>query len=107
MIVMKAAQEKVLAVLQSVAGIVERRHALPILSHYAIRDSGSIDEPGEIAAPVLVHAPKLAGHDLLAMCKSPLRPRFVCGKRGNRRRRSGASCWRLVGDGSTRKRVSA
>ena len=32
MIVLKATQDKVLAVLQSVAGIVERRHTLPILA---------------------------------------------------------------------------
>ena len=40
MIVLKATQEKVLAALQSVAGIVERRHTLPILANVLIRKSG-------------------------------------------------------------------
>ena len=37
MIVLKATQEKVLSVLQSVAGIVERRHTLPILANVLLR----------------------------------------------------------------------
>ncbi|GAC1526444.1 MAG: DNA polymerase III subunit beta [Ramlibacter sp.] len=37
MIVLKAPQEKVLSVLQSVAGIVERRHTLPILANVLVR----------------------------------------------------------------------
>ncbi|MFM2275797.1 MAG: hypothetical protein RL211_1669 [Pseudomonadota bacterium] len=41
MIVLKATQDKVLSVLQSVAGIVERRHTLPILANVLIRKSGS------------------------------------------------------------------
>ena len=41
MIVLKAAQEKVLAALQSVAGIVERRHTLPILANVLLKKSGS------------------------------------------------------------------
>jgi DNA polymerase-3 subunit beta len=41
MIVLKAAQEKVLAALQSVAGIVERRHTLPILANVLLRKKGS------------------------------------------------------------------
>src|SRR3990167_903519 len=40
MIVLKSAQEKVLAALQSVAGIVERRHTLPILANVLIRKHG-------------------------------------------------------------------
>ncbi|MBS0317565.1 MAG: DNA polymerase III subunit beta [Proteobacteria bacterium] len=40
MIVLKAPQEKVLAVLQAVSGIVERRHTLPILANVLIRKSG-------------------------------------------------------------------
>ena len=40
MIVLKAAQEKVLSVLQSVSGIVERRHTLPILANVLIRKTG-------------------------------------------------------------------
>jgi len=41
MIVLKATQEKVLSGLQSVAGIVERRHTLPILANVMIRKTGS------------------------------------------------------------------
>jgi DNA polymerase-3 subunit beta len=40
MIVLKATQEKVLSALQAVAGIVERRHTLPILANVLIRKSG-------------------------------------------------------------------
>jgi len=41
MIVLKATQEKILSVLQSVAGIVERRHTLPILANVLLRKSGT------------------------------------------------------------------
>jgi DNA polymerase III subunit beta len=41
MIVLKATQDKVLSVLQSVAGIVERRHTLPILANVLVRKSGA------------------------------------------------------------------
>lgn len=40
MIVLKAAQEKFLSALQSVSGIVERRHTLPILANVLIRKTG-------------------------------------------------------------------
>ncbi len=41
MIVLKSTQEQVLAALQSVAGIVERRHTLPILANVLLRKTGS------------------------------------------------------------------
>ncbi|MFG5778684.1 DNA polymerase III subunit beta [Comamonas sp. J-3] len=41
MIILKATQDKVIAVLQSVAGIVERRHTLPILANVLIRKTGN------------------------------------------------------------------
>ena len=41
MIVLKAPQEQVLSALQSVAGIVERRHTLPILANVLIRKTGT------------------------------------------------------------------
>ncbi len=41
MIVLKATQDKVLSVFQSVSGIVERRHTLPILANVMIRKTGS------------------------------------------------------------------
>ena len=44
MIVLKAAQEKVLGALQAVAGIVERRHTLPILANVLIRKTGGTIE---------------------------------------------------------------
>ena len=43
MIVLKAAQEKFLSALQAVAGIVERRHTLPILANVLIRKTGAHD----------------------------------------------------------------
>ena len=44
MIVLKAAQNKLLATLQSVAGIVERRHTMPILANVLLRKSGAMTE---------------------------------------------------------------
>src|SRR5438270_3194313 len=44
MIVLKAAQEKFLGALQAVAGIVERRHTLPILANVLVRKSGGTIE---------------------------------------------------------------
>jgi DNA polymerase-3 subunit beta len=41
MIVLKTSQDKVLSALQSVAGIVERRHTLPILANVMIRKNGA------------------------------------------------------------------
>ncbi|HEY8710148.1 MAG TPA: DNA polymerase III subunit beta [Burkholderiaceae bacterium] len=41
MIVLKTAQEKVLNALQAVAGIVERRHTLPILANVLMRKTGT------------------------------------------------------------------
>jgi DNA polymerase III subunit beta len=41
MIVLKAAQDKLLGALQSVAGIVERRHTLPILANVLLRKNGA------------------------------------------------------------------
>ena len=41
MIVLKSTQDQVLSVLQSVAGIVERRHTLPILANVMVRKTGS------------------------------------------------------------------
>jgi DNA polymerase III subunit beta len=44
MIVVKAPQERLLDTLQSVAGIVERRHTLPILANVLLRKTGSTVE---------------------------------------------------------------
>jgi len=40
MIVLMATQEKILSVLQSIAGIVERRHSLPVLANVLLRNGG-------------------------------------------------------------------
>lgn len=44
MIVLKASQERVLTVLQAVAGIVQRRHTLPILANVLLRKTGALIE---------------------------------------------------------------
>jgi DNA polymerase III subunit beta len=44
MIVLKAPQEQLLSALQSVAGIVERRHTLPVLANVLVRKSGAAIE---------------------------------------------------------------
>jgi hypothetical protein len=41
MIVLKSSQDAVLSLLQSVAGIVERRHTLPILANVLVRKTDS------------------------------------------------------------------
>lgn len=41
MIVFKSTQDKILAAMQSVAGIVERRHTLPILANVLLRKTGA------------------------------------------------------------------
>lgn len=41
MIVLKESQSKVLSVLQSVAGIVERRHTMPVLANVLLRKTGN------------------------------------------------------------------
>ena len=41
MIVLKATQDKFLGVLQSIAGIVERRHKLPILANVIVQCTGA------------------------------------------------------------------
>ena len=40
MIVLKAPQDSLLNTLQSVAGIVERRHTLPVLANVLLRKNG-------------------------------------------------------------------
>ena len=44
MIVFKTAQEKVLGCLQAVAGVVERRHTLPVLANVLLRKTGPLLE---------------------------------------------------------------
>jgi len=58
MIVLKAAQEKLLDALQSVAGIVERRHTLPILANVLLRKNGPAIEftTSDLEIQVRTHA---------------------------------------------------
>jgi hypothetical protein len=64
MIVLKATQDKVLGVLQSVAAILERRHTLPMLANVLLRKSGAIVS-GPTNAPVASY---------LIVCRQPLSP---------------------------------
>jgi hypothetical protein len=48
MIVLKATQDKVLAALQSVSGIVERRHTLPILANVLMRKNGPMQATSDL-----------------------------------------------------------
>jgi hypothetical protein len=54
MIVLKATQDEVLRVLHSIAGIVERRHSLPILAPVLLRKTGAVDA-GQANSPVASH----------------------------------------------------
>ncbi len=58
MIVLKAVQEKILTALQSVAGIVERRHTLPVLANVLIRKTeGQIElTTSDLEIQVRTHA---------------------------------------------------
>ena len=58
MIVLKAAQAQVLEALQSVAGIVERRHTLPILANVLLRKNGNSIEftTSDLEIQVRTHA---------------------------------------------------
>ena len=60
MIVLKATQDKVLAALQSVAGIVERRHTLPILANVLIqsRHSRCVHDSGQAQTHSLLDTKK-------------------------------------------------
>lgn len=57
MIVLKATQDKVLAALQSVAGIVERRHTLPILRDVLIGKFGAGNGLAIEKVEVQIHRP--------------------------------------------------
>lgn len=52
LIVLKATQEKILAALQSVAGIVERRNTLPILANVLIRKTGVFFTDDEVPTSI-------------------------------------------------------
>jgi DNA polymerase-3 subunit beta len=60
MIVMKTTQEKLLSVLQSVSGIVERRHTLPILANVLIRKTDGCSSPPATWKSRSAHRPNSA-----------------------------------------------
>ncbi len=64
MIVLKAAQEKVLGALQAVSGIVERRHTLPVLANVLLRKTGGQIQftTSDLEIQVRTHA-ELGGDD--------------------------------------------
>jgi hypothetical protein len=108
MIVLKATQEKMLSVLQSVAGIVERLHTRQLLANYEIiRTGGTFQEAEPVIPPVFRHAPKVQERVAFKVCKATQRVRKILKERGKRRKRLEGSCWRLVGDGSTKRLLSA
>ena len=63
MIILKATQDKVLSVLQSVVGIVERRHTPPVLANVLLRRTGA-SALGQTSQAVA--GPVTACHPLLA-----------------------------------------
>lgn len=104
MIVLKATQDKVLAVLQSVAGIVERQHALLDFGHYAvIRRTGTFKVMEPAVPAVQLYAPEQSERDAAPMCKTRLSRRLAKGT-SKRRRQARVSCWHRVGDSSTKRK---
>ena len=69
MIVFKATQDKVLAALQSVAGIVERRQTLPILGNVLIRKNGIFNAASltchQLTLLGSIHCPVVCSGDLV------------------------------------------
>ena len=66
MIVLKTTQDTVLAALQSVAGIVERRHTLPILANVLIRKTGpQVQLTTDIGGRDQFRRTRLQGEDLV------------------------------------------
>jgi DNA polymerase III sliding clamp (beta) subunit (PCNA family) len=102
MIILKATQERLLAVLQSVAGVVERRHVLPILAQALIRKSDTANHmPAQVEAPVMLHDLSNSVRKLNRDQGSSRSEQGLGLVSSRRRRRTGPSCWRQVADGST------
>jgi len=72
MIVLKATQDKVLAVLQSVAGIVERRHTLPILANVLCRRTASFGFMELDISPSALEAPARHSAEVFALFSRPM-----------------------------------
>jgi len=97
MIVLKATQDKILSILQSMAGIVERRHALPTLANVLTR----ADELQfvEISAAVLLHAPRKQLNPVRSMSYGAFRE-LTLGEScvGLFRREESARNWQVISD---------
>jgi hypothetical protein len=78
MIVLKATQDKVLAALQSVAGIVERRHTLPVLANVLTRN---LTAGPRFAADPAAQNSRVHDARVIPTCSSALasKPRRVAG----------------------------
>jgi hypothetical protein len=72
MIVLKATQDKVLAVLQSVAGIVERRHTLPILANVLVRRTPHFDVMELEMSPAAVELPTRHSAEVFTLFSRPV-----------------------------------
>lgn len=103
MILLKATQEKVLSVLQSVAGIVERRHTLPILASVMTR-TPTFYEPNSRVSAVVLCAPRKRVHTKPYMCEGMDSSQIETRKIGRCFKRGWENCWRLVCDGGIRRR---
>ena len=73
MIVLKTTQNQLLSALQSVAGIVERRHTLPVLANVLLRKSGEtvqltalLRDRGALDQRTAIARPEGGDMDLLA-----------------------------------------
>ena len=73
MIVLKAPQQKLLEALQSVAGIVERRHTLPILANVLLRKTGDAIEFTTSDLEIQVRTQATLGWMPSSTFRSPLR----------------------------------
>jgi len=62
----------ILAVLQSVAGIVKRRHALPILANLVSRRTASIDLMDLDIGPLVLEAPVRHSAEVFALLSRPV-----------------------------------
>ena len=72
MIVLKATQDKVLAVLQSLAGVVERRHTLPILANVLIRRTAHFEFMELEMCPAAVEVPARHSAEVFTLFSRPV-----------------------------------
>jgi hypothetical protein len=105
MIAIRATQEKVLAVLQSVAGIVERRNTLPTIAvNVIVRIEPTFIEATEIVPSVFLYAPDEPAVEMRSLYKAARYAETPGIDATNRRRREAASYWRYLADGSIKRR---